>query len=149
MELTYKELQKRDVINITDGKCLGRIVDMKFRFPEGRIEGIIVPGKKSLSIFCIFSKNALYIPERNIVKIGGDVILVDLSFSNGNADYTTIDRKKPNDKKKECVEACPPVCPPPYPPQCPPPCPPHQERRSEEYNRDDGEGGGFINFDDY
>ena len=26
MELSFKELAKRDVINVADGKCLGRIV---------------------------------------------------------------------------------------------------------------------------
>ena len=27
MELTQKELAKRDVINVADGRCLGKIVD--------------------------------------------------------------------------------------------------------------------------
>ncbi len=135
MELTYSELQKRDVINIADGRCLGRIVDLKFRFPEGVIEGIIVPGKKICPFLRLFNSQTLYISEREIVKIGGDVILVDLSCSNNS----------PKDIKVKC---------PPMPSKKPPkPCPPPSpfscgvdECGIGDYNKRESEQ---ISFDDY
>ena len=79
MELTFKDLKRRDVKNITDGACLGRITDINLTFPTGRFLGIFVPGKKR-PFFCnIFSKNDIYIEEYKIIKIGNDVILVNLS----------------------------------------------------------------------
>ena len=78
MELTYNQLKKRDVINVVDGKCLGRIIDMTFRFPQGIITGITVEGRRTFCLFRAFNKSNLFIPDRNIVKIGGDVILVNL-----------------------------------------------------------------------
>ena len=133
MELTYKELQKRDVINVVDGKCLGRITDMKFRFPEGKIEGIVVPGKRVCALFSIFNKSSLYIPEKNIIKIGGDVILVDLSCGDTCEDYVNIN------KGEKSKKPCPPSC----VPQCPPPCPPDRP----DFNRESS--GDEINFDEY
>ncbi len=135
MELTYKELQKRDVINIVDGKCLGRIVDIKFRFPEGRIEGIFVPGRKTCNLFLIFSKTTLYIPERNINKIGGDVILVDLSCGE-TCDENTVVGKKERPK-------------PPCPPPCNP-CPPCSPAYPINYPSNSRENvASEINFDEY
>ena len=78
MELSYRELSKRDVINIADGRCLGRIIDIKLIFPQGKLIGIVVPGKKVKGIFRCFDKSEMYIDEKNIIKIGGDVILVDI-----------------------------------------------------------------------
>ena len=101
MELTYKELQKRDVINITDGKCLGRIIDMKFTFPDGKIIGIFVPGRKVCSLFLAFNRNSLYIPERNINKIGGDVILVNLK---GDGNFVPPNPKNPQYHKPTCQD---------------------------------------------
>ena len=106
MELTYNELKKRDVINISDGRCLGRITNVKFRFPQGVIVGIFVPGRK-VRCFRLFDRSELYIEERKIVKIGGDVILVDLKCNDTCAPNVKIN--KPND----CAR-------PPSPPPCPP-----------------------------
>ena len=76
MELSFNELKKRDVINISDGRCLGRITDLKLCFPEGILVGISVPGKKAKGIFRIFDKSEIFIDVNKIIKIGGDVILV-------------------------------------------------------------------------
>ncbi len=78
MELSFNELKKRDVINIADGRCLGRIIDIKLLFPEGKLVGIVVPGRNVKGIFRCFDKTQLYIEERKIIKIGGDVILVNI-----------------------------------------------------------------------
>ena len=158
MELTLSELKKRDVINIADGKCLGRITDIKFCFPEGVIEGIIVPGRKSCRIFGAFSRSSLYIPDKNIVKIGGDVILVNLACGMVCDQFVSVDSKRgeksckssaSNDsrssKNNQYPPPCPPKCPPPCPPQCPPPCPPQEGFEQGFSFSHESE----INFDDY
>ncbi len=78
METSYRELKCKDVINITDGRNLGRTCDVVFTFPEGRVFGIVVPGKRGI---CPFRKNDLFIPLKNIAKIGTDAVLVDLKIS--------------------------------------------------------------------
>ncbi len=111
MELTYSELKKRDVINVVDGKCLGRITDIKFCFPFGTIEGIMVPGRKTCAIANIFIKTTVYIPKCNIVRIGGDVILVDLSCGEQCSHSVDISAKKTS-ANKGCDKPCVPICPP-------------------------------------
>ncbi len=75
MECSYRELKTKCVINIVDGKNLGRVCDIVFTFPEGRVFGIVVPGSYG---FHLFHRNDIFISLRNIVKIGTDAILVDL-----------------------------------------------------------------------
>ncbi len=74
-ELSYCELRNKEVVNATDGKRMGRIVDMLFSRDDGRISGIVVP----LARRGLFTKNQdVFIPWRCIQKIGEDVILVCL-----------------------------------------------------------------------
>ncbi len=82
MELTFSELKKRDVINVPDGRCLGKMTDLTLSFPKGELAGIIVPGRKNkgiLGLFKCLDKSQLFIGVERIIKIGGDVILVDIS----------------------------------------------------------------------
>ncbi|MBE5733446.1 MAG: YlmC/YmxH family sporulation protein [Clostridiales bacterium] len=78
MELTYSELKKRDVVNIADGRCFGRVIDLKIKFPQGVLTGIFVPGSKRRGFFAKFDKTKIFIEENKIIKIGGDVILVEV-----------------------------------------------------------------------
>lgn len=144
MELTFNELKKRDVINIADGKCLGNITDLRLSFPEGLLVGIYVPGRKVNKLFRIFDKTVIYIDESRIVKIGGDVILVNLKCD----DNCTESSKKKNKQNN--------YCPPPCPPQCPPPCPPPKpHKKPHNYNGNEVDfsilsgGNGRIDTDDY
>lgn len=118
MELTYNQLKKRDVINIVDGRCLGRIVDLKLRFPEGVLQGIFVPGRRKSFLSCVFDKSTIYIDESRIIKIGGDVILVNLSS----------DRYEEKPKVENCKKPCPPPPCIPCPPSCPQPPKPHHQQ---------------------
>lgn len=107
MELGYSDLQKREVVGVTDGRCFGKIVDISFSFPQGVITGITVPAKKSIfNVFGFYEK--IFIEDYKIKKIGTDVILVDLNA------------KKPEPKPKICnpCDPCAPIFPP-----CPPPKP--------------------------
>ena len=75
MDTSYRELKCKDVVNVTDGRNLGRTCDIVFSFPEGKVYGIVVPGKRG---FRFFKNNDLFISLKNVVKIGADVVLVDL-----------------------------------------------------------------------
>ncbi len=121
MELSFNELKKRDVINLPDGRCLGRITDLRMEFPKGNLAGIVVPGRKSRRIFAFLDRSEIYIDRSRIIKIGGDVILVDISTS-------PVPPPCPPRHKSE--KHCAPVCQPQSPPQYPrPPAP--QPRNSE------------------
>ena len=43
METSYRELKCKDVVNVADGRNLGRTCDIVFTFPEGQVFGIAVP----------------------------------------------------------------------------------------------------------
>lgn len=74
MELGFNELKKKSVINVLDGRDLGKICDLIFTYPEGKIKAIIVPGKRN----AFFKTNELIIDLRCIEKIGNDAVLVRL-----------------------------------------------------------------------
>ena len=80
METSFSELRTRIVINLTDGKRLGNVIDMIFEECTAKILGIIVPGNRGFpSMFR--AKEDLFIPYHNICKIGQDTILVDLTLN--------------------------------------------------------------------
>lgn len=114
MELSFRDLRKRDVINVSDGACLGRIIDMVLDFPEGVLTGIVVPGRRGRGLFGFFNKSDIFIDESRIVKIGNDVILVDLKSGGGY--YPNKHGKRPPKRPEQCSPHCPPPCPPNRPP---------------------------------
>jgi len=62
---------------VLDGKRLGLISDLEIDLVPGRVKGIIIPGGgKILGLFG--RDNDVYVPWEKIVKIGLDVVLVDL-----------------------------------------------------------------------
>lgn len=81
METTFCELKGKEVINVLDGKRLGRIVDLVLETCSGKILGLVVPAyNKGWNVF----KNCddIFIPFNNICKIGDDVILVEVFVKN-------------------------------------------------------------------
>lgn len=72
------DLREKEVININDGTRLGLIEDVEVNLDKGRIEALIVPGNGGL--FSLFSnKSSDYVISwKNIIRIGSDVILVDM-----------------------------------------------------------------------
>jgi len=72
------DLRAREVINVADGRRLGLIKDIDIDLEEGRITAIILPGGSS-RIFGFFGKEEeIIVPWDKIVKIGADVILVEV-----------------------------------------------------------------------
>lgn len=75
--LRISDLRAREVINVIDGRRLGFIGDLDVDLDTGRVRAIVVPGQSKL--LGLFGRdNDHYIPWEKIVKIGADVILVDV-----------------------------------------------------------------------
>jgi YlmC/YmxH family sporulation protein len=83
MELTFSELRQKEVINIADGRRLGRISDLVFMYPKCILTGLVVPGCHRVGLFR--SAPELFISMSCITKIGEDVILVNLKKATGNS----------------------------------------------------------------
>ncbi len=73
--MRLSELQNKDIVNITDGKKIGKIIDVKIEAENGKIITMIVEEDKSMKNFLI-SRNELEVYWNQIEKIGEDVILV-------------------------------------------------------------------------
>ncbi|MFW6390020.1 MAG: YlmC/YmxH family sporulation protein [Halanaerobiales bacterium] len=72
------ELKLKDVIDINRGKKLGFIDDIDFEAENGRIKAFVVPTYKN-KLFNFFSrKQDIIIGWEDIIKIGEDVILVEI-----------------------------------------------------------------------
>lgn len=114
MELSFKNLKKREVINLADGSSFGHIIDVELSFPKGNLVAIIVPGKSGKGLFGFFWRDNIRIEERDIIKIGGDAILVNVRCGESCASYVNVNppaQKPPQPKPR-------PPCPPPPPTPC-------------------------------
>ena len=89
-----------EAVNLADGKRLGRVCDVVFTFPEGKVQGIVVPGGKGFR----WGKADLFIDLRCVRKIGVDVVLVDIKAA-----------PKCEKKKGKWEDNYPPPPPPPMP----------------------------------
>ena len=75
VEVSFCELRTKMVINVVDGKALGRIVDIVFLRENAKVIGVVVPGDKN---FHLWGKHELFVPYDNILRIGIDAVLVEL-----------------------------------------------------------------------
>lgn len=80
IDFTFCELREKEVVNIADGKKLGRMVDIALNC-SGKIMGIILPGDRKF-LKSITSNENIFVPWHNVRKIGDDVILVELVCRN-------------------------------------------------------------------
>ena len=70
MVCKFSELKKKKVVNILDGKVLGKITDLTFTYPEGKITDFIVSQG--------FCRDEYLVAICCINKIGDDAVLVRL-----------------------------------------------------------------------
>ncbi len=77
MVYTFNELKKKSIINVEDGKKLGKISDIQIDMPCGKIANFIIGCSMNL-----FSSEHLLITPCEIKTIGEDAILV--KFSKGS-----------------------------------------------------------------
>ena len=74
--MKLSDLQEKDIVNINDGRKIGRIIDAEIDM-MGKINYLVVDEKKGLRSF-ISPNGDVNITFDKIKKIGSDVILVDL-----------------------------------------------------------------------
>lgn len=124
MEVTFSALKQKDVINLQDGKHLGKVFDITFSFPENKVLGFTVTGCKGFRL----SKQEIFLPIKTVVKIGEDAVLVKF----GKAEKPDCPPPKPDcpPQNHDCCPPCPPPC---------PPCPPRKPNNNPNPRRDYGE----------
>ncbi|MGN0795911.1 MAG: YlmC/YmxH family sporulation protein [Christensenellales bacterium] len=89
-EYSFSELRNKRIVNVSDGRELGHLCDIVFSC-TGRVNYFVAPGKKT---FFKFSNNdCVCIPWNCIIKVGEDVILVELAnrpsiMNTSDDDYT-------------------------------------------------------------
>ena len=71
MIIKFSDLKKKKVVNILDGRVLGKICDVIFTYPEGKICEFVVSNG-------IFSKEDYVFGLCCVNKIGDDAVLVSL-----------------------------------------------------------------------
>lgn len=75
-EMSFCELKTKEIVNEVDGRKLGKACDLVFSPRSGCVLGIVAPfNKRGLFL----RGQEVYIPFKNIIKIGPDVILVRLT----------------------------------------------------------------------
>lgn len=74
--MRISELQSKDIVNVSDGKNIGRIIDIDIN-DDGSINYLIVESKKFVKRISL-SNSEISIKMTEILKIGKDVILVKL-----------------------------------------------------------------------
>lgn len=77
MVVKISDLKARDVVNVVDGQRLGPIKDVDIDLAEGKVTALILPGaNRFLGVFG--REQEIVVPWNKIVKIGMDVILVEV-----------------------------------------------------------------------
>ena len=76
--MKLSELQRKDIINIKDGKKVGKIIDVEFDLNSGYMIKFII--EKNNFIKNLFTNNdEITIKFNQIKKLGEDVILIDIT----------------------------------------------------------------------
>lgn len=76
--MRLSELQTKKIINISDGKHIGTIMDINIK-EDGKIDSLIIESTKGL--FSLSKENDSLIYWNEITKIGEDVILINNNSS--------------------------------------------------------------------
>ena len=86
MPVTFSELKQKDVVNVRDGKRLGKPIDLVLN-ETACVAALVVPAPGSLLNLLRQEKEGCLIPWERILRIGDDVILVELCAE----DYPEMD----------------------------------------------------------
>ena len=82
--MTFSQMRCLDVVNVCDGRMLGKPIDIVFRTSgaipgeQAVVEAIIVPAPGGLWHLVRAEREGYVVPWQRIRRIGDDVILVDL-----------------------------------------------------------------------
>ena len=75
--MNLSDLQLKEIIDVSSGKRLGSIIDVIVD-SKGSIVKIMLDNKRSRGKIFSTNKEEVYIEWKNIVKLGDDIILVDI-----------------------------------------------------------------------
>lgn len=76
--MSFSDLKQKDVINLCDGKRLGKPIDLILT-DDACVEALVVPGdSKGLMCFLKQEREGFAVPWRRVRRIGDDVILVEV-----------------------------------------------------------------------
>lgn len=97
MSAKISDLQERQIVNIADGKCLGNIRDIELNILKGTIQALVLPGTGGLRGF-LQNQGEILIPWQKVVRIGVDVVLIDMPELAEDSPYHSQRARK---RKKE------------------------------------------------
>lgn len=80
MPVTFTELKQKDVVNVRDGRRLGKPIDLVLS-EMALVEALVVPVNSGFLNLLKQEKEGCLVPWNQIIRIGDDVILVDLNVS--------------------------------------------------------------------
>ncbi len=76
--MKISELSAKDIVNMENGKRLGQLNDLEINLDTGKIEALIIGHGGKVMSFFQQKDGEVVIPWKNIIKIGSDVILVEV-----------------------------------------------------------------------
>ena len=77
--MRLSELQTKKIINVTNGRILGMIIDVIVS-NDGKIKSLILEARKNRK----FTREEFIVSWNQITKIGDDIILIDTNRGNVN-----------------------------------------------------------------
>lgn len=78
--MKISDLKAMRIVNLADGKILGKINDLVMDVTRGYVKAIIMPGDTKWPMFWT-SEKEVEVAWENIKKIGRDVIIVDMPLA--------------------------------------------------------------------
>lgn len=78
--MTFSELKQKDVVNVRDGRRLGKPMDLVLN-ENACVEALVVPLPGGLLNLLRQEKEGCIVPWNRVLRIGDDVILVEIHES--------------------------------------------------------------------
>lgn len=82
--LKVSDLRLREIVNVLDGRRLGLVQDLDIDLDAGRVKGLLAQGSQARFLGFLGRDNELYIAWEQVIRIGTDVILVELDLPRDN-----------------------------------------------------------------
>ncbi|WP_368506093.1 YlmC/YmxH family sporulation protein [Alkalihalophilus sp. As8PL] len=79
--MKISDLQAKDIVNMENGKRLGHLTDLDINLTTGAIEAMVINGTGKMMGLFGKEEQEVIIPWKNIIRIGSDVILVEVPES--------------------------------------------------------------------
>lgn len=76
--MKLSDLQRKDIVNLSNGKKIGKIIDVEINIIDGSLVNLIIEKNKYFRSFFSGETDVL-VKFEQIKKLGEDVILIDLT----------------------------------------------------------------------